>query len=239
MSLRLPHCLLSIVLVAAALGLPSAPDLAAQPAEQYVVIVNPANPSGGLGSALVSELFLKKKVRWESGETVEPIDLSGEPEVRDAFSRDMHGKTTANIRSYWNQVVFSGRATPPLELATSGAVVEYVRSHQWAIGYVSPRAPLDGVKQINITILPSVVQRVEPRYPPAALAARKSGDVVLSVEVTKTGSAGKITPLRELGFGLTAEAIRAVRMWKFEPGKRDGLPVTQEIQVTVTFAPPQ
>ena len=38
----------------------------------------------------------------------------------------------------------------------------------------------------------------------AALAARKSGDVILSVEITKTGAVGKVAPIKELGFGLTA-----------------------------------
>jgi TonB family protein len=235
----LSRLMLPIVVAVGALGSLLAPELAAQAPAGYVVIVNPANPSGIVGGAWVSELFLKKKLRWESGEPVEPVDLSGEPEVRDAFSTDIHGKATANIRSYWNQEVFSGRSTPPLELATSAAVVDYVRNHAGAIGYVAAKTALDGVKQISVLVPPRVVQRVEPRYPAAAMSARRSGDVILNVEVTKTGAIGKITPVRDLGFGLTQEAMRTVRMWRFEPGKRDGTPTSQEIQVTVTFSPPR
>jgi TonB family protein len=230
---------LAAFVLVSALAVVLAAEVSGQGPSPYTVIVNPANPVAVGSATWVSEFFLKKKVKWDSGEPVEPVDLSGEPGVRDAFSTDIHAKTSANVRSYWNQEVFSGRATPPLELPSSAAVVDYVRSHPNAIGYVAATTSLDGVKQLSILVPPRVVSRVEPRYPATALAARRSGDVVLNVEVTKTGTVGKVTALKELGFGLTAEAVKAVRLWKFEAGKRDGVPAAQEIQITVTFAPPQ
>ena len=225
--------------VAVALGVAADPEPLAAADTSYVVIVNPANPASAGNSGWLSDVFRKKKVRWENGTAAEPVDLSGEPDVRDAFSADIHGKTTANIRSYWNQEVFSGRATPPLELASSSAVVDYVKTHAGAIGYVSPRAALDGVKALSVIVAPRVVQRVEPAYPVAAMTHRVSGDVVLAVEVSETGSVTKVTPVKEVGMGLTGEAVKAVRKWKFVPGKRDGVAISQEIQVTVSFVLPQ
>lgn len=228
----------AVAAVAVALGVAAEPELAAAGSTSYVVIVNPANSASTGISGWISDVFRKKKVRWENGTGIEPVDLSGEPDVREAFSTEIHGKTTANIRSYWNQEVFSGRSTPPLELESSSAVVGYVRTHAGAIGYVSPRAAVDGVKVLSVVVAPRVVQRVEPLYPAAAMTHRISGDVVLDVEVLETGSVGNVRPVKELGMGLTGEAVKAVRKWKFAPGKRDGEPTAQNIQITVSFVLP-
>jgi TonB family protein len=225
-------------LVACALLLSGVPDLGAQGQPTYVVIVNPSTPPDVLGGSFISDAFLKRQTRWPGGDTIEPVDLSGEPEIRETFSREVHGKSTSNVRAFWNQEVFSGRSTPPLELATSHDVVEFVKSHTAAIGYVSAQTPLEGVKKVDVVIPPRVVRRVEPRYPPSARSARISGDVVLSVEISKTGSISKISVLRELGFGCTAEALNAVKGWQFEPGRRSGMPLAQELTVTISFSPP-
>jgi TonB family protein len=226
-----------LVVTAGALLLPGATDLVAQQGA-YVVIVNAAMPSQVLGSSFVSDAFLKRQVTWQDGATIEPVDLSGEPEVREAFCREVHGKSIANIRAFWNQEVFSGRSTPPLELPSSREVVEYVRTHSSAIGYVSAQATLDGVKTVEVVVPPRIVRRTDPVYPPAARSARLSGDVVLKIEISKTGAISNMTVLKGLGFGLTAAAQNAVKQWQFEPGRRGGVPLTQELTVTISFAPP-
>jgi TonB family protein len=207
----------------------------AQPA--FRVIVHPDNPVSALSNAQISDIFLKKLKLWENGTTIEPVDLSGEPGVREAFSKDVHGRSTDNVRSFWNQEVFSGRAVPPLELPSSSAVVEYVASHPSAIGYISGQTGTEGVKILGGIVPPKLISRVEPNYTGPARTAHVSGDVVLTVEVDVTGSVGRIRTIKELGFGLTNEAIAAVKRWKFQPAMRDGKPVTQEVMVTIRFAP--
>jgi TonB family protein len=203
----------------------------------YKVIVHPDNPVSALSNSQLSEIFLKKAKTWDDSTPIEPVDLSGEPDVRDAFSRDVHGRPMANVRSFWNQEVFSGRGVPPLELASSAAVVEYVAAHRGAIGYVSPQAVTEGVKVLGGISPPKVLSRVEPNYTSAARAARVSGDVVLSVEVDVNGRVTSARPIKELGAGLTSEAIAAVKKWKFSPATRDGKPVSQEVVLTFHFSP--
>jgi len=212
---------------------------AAQGAAGYQVIVHLDNPEGTVSGPALSDIFLKKTVRWPSGAAIEPVNLSGEPEVSEAFARDVHHRSAANVRNYWNQQVFSGSAVQPLELASSSEVVRYVASHPGAVGYVAAGTPLDGVKALSLLLPPRVIQQVEPEYPAIARSARLSGDVVLSVAVDKSGKVSHVNVLKDLPMGLTRAAVQAVQRWRFEPASLGGKPIEQEIEVSVHFAPPQ
>jgi TonB family protein len=104
-----------------------------------------------------------------------------------------------------------------------------------------PYIPGNGVSR------PIVVERKQPLYTKAATDARLQGTVVVTVvigtdgnvtsaKVAKSGlfvmGAGTETPVAD-DHGLQAQAIAAVRDWKFKPGRRDGkaVPVSADIEV--------
>jgi ABC-type phosphate transport system substrate-binding protein len=121
-------------------------------AADFKVVVHASNPTASLGAAALGRLFLKKDTRWESGETVEPVDQSAKSTVRAAFSTDVHRKDVGSIKSYWQQQIFSGRGTPPPEMSSDAEVLAFVRSHAGAVGYVSSAAAVgDGVKVVRLS----------------------------------------------------------------------------------------
>jgi len=61
------------------------------------------------------------------------------------------------------------------------------------------------------------------------------GTVVLAVEVEPDGAPHNIRVVRGLGFGLDENAIDAVSQWKFQPGMKDGVPVTVAATIEVNF----
>jgi ABC-type phosphate transport system substrate-binding protein len=125
--------------------------LHAQASEEYKVIVNAASPVSALSVGEVSRLFLKKVTSWPGGRPVLPIDQTKRSPVRASFSRAVHGKDVAAVASYWQQMIFSGRAVPPLEESSESAVVAYVSAHPNAIGYVSASAVLPpGVRAVKL-----------------------------------------------------------------------------------------
>ena len=80
----------------------------------------------------------------------------------------------------------------------------------------------------------SLIRRVEPKYPPLALAARIQGPVVLAAVISK---AGTIENLR-LVTGhpmLVPAAIDAVRQWQYRPYILNGDVIEVETQITVNF----
>jgi protein TonB len=75
-----------------------------------------------------------------------------------------------------------------------------------------------------------------PRYPAAAMAARQTGVVLLTVTVRPDGTADAVELKTSSGFPLLDEAaIAAVRAWRFDPGRRLGTPVTSRVNVPVRF----
>ena len=116
----------------------------------YKVVVNPSISAGSFSRDELSRIFLKKTGKFHDGHAASPVDLPSSSGVRDAFSRDVHGKPTSAVEAYWQQQVFSGREVPPPE-KTEGGAVDFVRSNSNGIAYVSPGTDTEGLKVVNIT----------------------------------------------------------------------------------------
>ena len=82
---------------------------------------------------------------------------------------------------------------------------------------------------------PKLLYKVEPAYTEEARVAQYQGTVVLSVEVGADGIARNFEVVRGLGLGLDENAISAVQQWHFQPGVRDGAPVTILATIEVNF----
>jgi hypothetical protein len=119
-------------------------------AKAFRVIVNAANKSRSLTRTEISRLFLKK-VDWPTHQPVLPVDLPEDSPVRKLFSALIVGREVSSVNSYWQFMIFSGRATPPVSVQSDEEVLKYVRLHREAVGYVSASTPLEpGVLEIAI-----------------------------------------------------------------------------------------
>ena len=131
-------------------GLAGAGRLAAQE-RAYVVIVNEANTLDNISAEELSQLFMKRTTTWPGGEAVVPVDLPDRSMTRANFSQDVHRKSTAEIKSFWQAALFAGRAVPPVEAASEAAALAYVRSTPGAIAYVYTSTALgQGVRAVRI-----------------------------------------------------------------------------------------
>lgn len=120
-------------------------------AEEFVVVVNQANPVEQMSREELSRLFLKRTPRWPDGRAVVPIDLSASSLVRAAFTKAVHGRPISTIQAFWKQELFSGRSTPPVVAADEGEALERVRSSPDAVTYVAAGTELGaGLKAIQI-----------------------------------------------------------------------------------------
>ena len=102
----------------------------------------------------------------------------------------------------------------------------------------APPAPPAPVLPDNIGASedPSYRKMRPPRYPPAAMRRRLQGEVVLVVTVGIDGSPLKVEIHKSSRHReLDQEAMKAVRLWKFNPEKRDGRPVEGRVLVPIKF----
>lgn len=79
-----------------------------------------------------------------------------------------------------------------------------------------------------------LIQKIEPKYPPLALAARIRGQVLLKAIIGKDGEIKELELVSGHAF-LAPAAITAVRQWRYRPFLLNGEPIEVETTVIVTF----
>jgi ABC-type phosphate transport system substrate-binding protein len=119
--------------------------------EGFRLIVHPTNPVTRFRAAGISKLFLRKQTKWPNGQTVQPVDQVESSPVRRRFSPAIHRMDVPSVKSFWQEVVFSGRGEPPPERASDAAVIAYVRANPNALGYIGEVTPADSVKVLIVT----------------------------------------------------------------------------------------
>ena len=94
-----------------------------------------------------------------------------------------------------------------------------------------PRAPVRVGGSIQV---PTLLQRVEPTYPPGALAAKIGGVVILEALVDESGRVTAVKALRSHPL-LERASIEAVRQWRYSPLMMGGAAQSFVLTVTLTF----
>jgi len=82
---------------------------------------------------------------------------------------------------------------------------------------------------------PRLVYGPEPEFSEEARKAKFQGVAVLWAIVGPDGRVRDLRVQRSLGMGLDEKAIDAVKTWRFEPARKDGIPVAVQIAVEVSF----
>ncbi|HEX8252535.1 MAG TPA: energy transducer TonB [Thermoanaerobaculia bacterium] len=98
-------------------------------------------------------------------------------------------------------------------------------------------APVDGPKQPKVTA-PKIKRRVEPRYPPGARAFGVTGALQVEVIIETDGRVTGPTIVKPLPAPtMSYVVLDAIRQWRFEPGKADGVAKPVIFKLTVNYAP--
>jgi periplasmic protein TonB len=103
-----------------------------------------------------------------------------------------------------------------------------------AIPKFSPPTPPKRVRVSQGITKGFLIQKIEPKYPSLALAARIWGQVVLQAIISKDGEIKELSLVSGHPV-LAPAAIEAVRQWRYRPYLLNGAPVEVETTVTVTF----
>ena len=85
------------------------------------------------------------------------------------------------------------------------------------------------------TTPPHAIYSPDPDYPIEARRAKVQGLVTLKLTVAPDGATKDIQVVKHLRSDLDANAVDAVRTWKFEPATKDGKPVAVSVNIDVAF----
>jgi protein TonB len=95
-------------------------------------------------------------------------------------------------------------------------------------------APPPPVRVGGVIRRPQIVHQVDPVYPPMALAARVQGIVIIEATISAEGAIMDARILRSVHL-LDQAALDAVRQWRYEPSRLNGVAVPVIMTVTVSF----
>lgn len=82
------------------------------------------------------------------GKSLTPVVLTPENQTRVGFNTRVIGMAESRIQSYWAQMKFTGRKTPPAEFRSEAELIEFVQKTPGSIGYVSASTKLPDNLQV-------------------------------------------------------------------------------------------
>jgi len=82
---------------------------------------------------------------------------------------------------------------------------------------------------------PRVIHQVEPNPKKDAGGFRISGTVLVGLIVSSHGEPKDVRVVQSLQKDVDQSAVDAVKEWRFEPAKKDGMPVAVRVTVEIRF----
>lgn len=102
---------------------------------EIAVIVHPSN-ANSLDEATISKIYLGREKSYADGSSVIPMSLSETAAASTAFNEKVLKKSSSQLKAYWSKLVFTGKGTPPKEVATDADMVKLVAGNPNVMGYV-------------------------------------------------------------------------------------------------------
>lgn len=107
-----------------------------------VVIVNPANETSVTPEEIV-------RIYTGRSSAFNAVNLAESLPLRSQFDEKGVGRSSAQLKAHWSKLVFTGKGTPPAELASEDAVLDFVAKNAQAIGYISADKVTSAVKVVH------------------------------------------------------------------------------------------
>ena len=115
---------------------------------EITVIVHPSN-SASLDAKTIGKIFLGKSSSYSNGSEAVPINMKEGDPITEEFNDKVLSKSSAQLKSYWSKLVFTGKGTPPKVVSTEQDVIDLVSNNPAMIGYVSSGSVTSAVKSVG------------------------------------------------------------------------------------------
>jgi ABC-type phosphate transport system substrate-binding protein len=102
---------------------------------EVAVIVHPSN-NNALDAATVAKIYLGREKSFADGQSVVPMSLVETAPSSASFNDVVLKKSASQLKAYWSKLVFTGKGTPPKELASEDEMLKLVASNPSLIGFV-------------------------------------------------------------------------------------------------------
>lgn len=107
------------------------------------VVVNIDSPLQAVSQNDLINIFMGRYRRLLTGEAALPVDVSP---LKARFYRALVDKDLAEINSYWARLIFSGQASPPVQIQDADEMLQYIHRNPGALGYMDAGSVPDDVR---------------------------------------------------------------------------------------------
>ncbi len=104
--------------------------------QNILVVVNKKNPLQSLTKQQLTDLYMGRTHYFPVGGAVLKMDAAGSSDLRARFYQSLVGMSLPEINAYWARLMFSGRATPPMQMNSSQDIAKLVSENPNALGYI-------------------------------------------------------------------------------------------------------
>lgn len=120
-------------------------------AADVVAVVSSTSAVTTLSKAQLTDIFLGKVNRFPDGTLAIPIDQEEGSSARDEFYATFAGKSSAQIKSHWAKIIFTGRGQPPKVASNDVDIRKLIVANPQAISYIE-RSAVD--KSVKVLLQP-------------------------------------------------------------------------------------
>lgn len=111
------------------------------------VIVNNAN-TDQLNAKLIKRIYLGKIKAFPNGKKVMVYTLNDSASETETFRQSALKKSNSQFKSYWSKLAFTGKGTPPTEVASAEDMINAIKENDSAIGFIDSSAVTSDVKVV-------------------------------------------------------------------------------------------
>ncbi len=117
--------------------------------EDLVIIANSSVPETRLTRQKLQDIFLGDILNWSNGDKIILATLKN-GETNDEFLKNIISRSSSQYNTYWRQIVFTGKGTPPQVFESENELIDFVASTKGAIGYTATQPENEDIKIIKI-----------------------------------------------------------------------------------------
>ncbi|KXJ53668.1 MAG: phosphate ABC transporter substrate-binding protein [Colwellia sp. Phe_37] len=111
------------------------------------VIVNTAN-TDTFDEKTIKRIYLGKIKALANGEKVSVLTLADDAPETEQFRESALNKSNSQFKSYWSKIAFTGKGTPPTEVASNAEMINAIKSDPSSIGFINSNAVTGDVKVV-------------------------------------------------------------------------------------------
>ena len=118
--------------------------------QQIKIVGNPDGPPAQLETKELRSIFKAQKQWWDNDTKISIVLLKSSVPISGTIADKVFAMTKNEVKTYWIQIVFRGKAATPKHFDSEDAVIDYIESTPGAIGVVSAETDTGSLKVIQV-----------------------------------------------------------------------------------------